>query len=365
MPTIASTTPAARESPPPTHSGPWRGARISSGRKGRKPGSALVWVLESGATESDRNIVEQRPGGLSLIVILPPVADLANDPTILHLIEACCPHGILPFHKRLAERELARVLKRPPDDLSASVTDYLAWRGIRIDRDTVHLIRRTIDKSADLHSISALARTMYVSRRALGRRFLSRGLPVPSHWLQLGRLLRVSIKRQNSRESIFSVAYKFGYLVADMNAIQLTAEARGLHNDPARAPSGVSSTHAGVRQVAGTHRRWRAGRPTSRSSPTRQGRPRCSRDSTGSSVPTPTAVRRFLHCISPTPRGSRAAGTLSSGRRRTTSGRRSGASFPRPAHAGWQLLRGPVDTSAQSISIFLPLPVTGCGAFPA
>ena len=223
--------------------------------EGGEAGSALVWVLESGATESDRNIVEQRPGGVSLIVILPRVADLANDPTILHLIEACCPHGILPFHERLAERELAQVLKRPPDDLSASVTDYLAWRGIRIDRDTVHLIRRTIDNSADLHSISALARSMYVSRRALGRRFLSRGrLPVPSYWLQLGRLLRVAIKRQNSRESIFSVAYKFGYLVADMNAIQLTAEARGLRNDPARAPSGVSSTHAGVRQVAGAHR---------------------------------------------------------------------------------------------------------------
>lgn len=255
MPTIDSTTPAARGAPlqrTPAHGGGQGSAQ--GGRGGRKPGSALVWVLESGATESDRNIVEQRPGGLSLIVILPPVADLANDPTILHLIEACCPHGILPFHERLAERELAQVLKPPPDDLSASVTDYLAWRGIRIDRDTVHLIRRTIDNSADLHSISALARSMYVSRRALGRRFLSRGLPVPSHWLQLGRLLRVAIKRQNSRESIFSVAYKFGYLVADMNAIQLTAEARGLHNDPARAPSGVSSTHAGVRQVAGAHR---------------------------------------------------------------------------------------------------------------
>lgn len=179
--------------------------------EGRKPGSALIWVLEGGATEPDRNIVEQRPGGLPLIVILPRVTDLANDPTIFHLIEACRPHGILPFHERLAERELAQVLKRPPDDLSASVTEYLAWRGIKIDRDTVHLIRRTIDKSADLRSITALARSMYLSRRALGRRFLSRGLPVPSHWLHLGRLLRVAIKLQNSRDSIFSVAYEFGY----------------------------------------------------------------------------------------------------------------------------------------------------------
>ncbi len=190
---------------------PMEGGKEQLKAEGRKPGSALIWVLDGGATESDRNIVEQRPGGLALIVILPQVADLANDPTILHLIEACRPHGILPFHERLAERELAQVLKRPPDDLSASVTDYLAWRGIRIDRDTVHLIRRTIDKSADLRSISSLARSMYVSRRALGRRFSSRGLPVPSHWLHLGRLLRVAIKLQNSRDSIFSVAYEFGY----------------------------------------------------------------------------------------------------------------------------------------------------------
>jgi len=190
---------------------PVNGGKEQLKKEGRKPGSALIWVLERGATESDRNIVEQRPGGLALIVILPRVADLANDPTILHLIEGCRPQGILPFHERLSERELAQVLRRPPDDLSASVTEYLAWRGIRIDRDTVHLIRRTLDKSADLRSISALARSMYLSRRALGRRFLSRGLPVPSHWLQLGRLLRVAVKLQNSRDSIFSVAYEFGY----------------------------------------------------------------------------------------------------------------------------------------------------------
>ena len=98
---------------------PMEGGKQQLKNKGRKLGSALVWVLEGGATEADRNIVEQRPGGLSLIVILPRVADLANDPTILHLVEGCRPQGILPFHERLAERELAQVLKRPPDDLGA------------------------------------------------------------------------------------------------------------------------------------------------------------------------------------------------------------------------------------------------------
>ena len=190
---------------------PVQGGKRQLKEEGRKPGSALIWVLEGGATESDRNIVEQRPGGLPLIVILPRVTDLANDPSIFHLIDRCRPHGILPFHERLAERELAQVLRCPPEDLSASVTEYLAWRGIRVDRDTVHLIRRTIDMSTDLRSISALSRSMYLSRRALGRRFLSRGLPVPSHWLQFGRLLRVAIKLQNSDDSIFSVAYEFGY----------------------------------------------------------------------------------------------------------------------------------------------------------
>ena len=86
---------------------PVQGGKEQLKKEGRKPGSALIWVLERGATDSDRNIVEQRPGGLALIVILPRVADLANDPTILHLIEGCRPQGILPFHERLSERELA------------------------------------------------------------------------------------------------------------------------------------------------------------------------------------------------------------------------------------------------------------------
>jgi hypothetical protein len=55
--------------------------------------------------------------------------------------------------------------------------------------------------------VSALSRSIYMSRRAMGRRFTQRGLPVPSHWLQIGRLLRVAIKLQNSDDNVFSVAY--------------------------------------------------------------------------------------------------------------------------------------------------------------
>ncbi|MDX1495510.1 MAG: hypothetical protein R3253_15690, partial [Longimicrobiales bacterium] len=44
-----------------------------------------------------------------------------------------------------------------------------------------------------------------------GRRLMTRGLPVPSHWLQMGRLLRLSSRLQNSEESIASIAYDAGY----------------------------------------------------------------------------------------------------------------------------------------------------------
>jgi AraC-like DNA-binding protein len=117
----------------------------------------------------------------------------------------------LPHHIEPSAIELAHILRRPPIDLPAEITDYLSWRGLHADRNTVHLIRRIVELSEDLRSVSALARSMYMSRRALGRRFMTLGLPVPSHWLQMARLLRVALRLQNSDASVFSVAYEFGY----------------------------------------------------------------------------------------------------------------------------------------------------------
>ncbi|NNF11907.1 MAG: helix-turn-helix transcriptional regulator [Gemmatimonadetes bacterium] len=96
-------------------------------------------------------------------------------------------------------------------DLAAEVTDYIRWRGLVVDRETTHLLRRIIELSEELKSITALARSLYMSRRALGRRLTRRGLPVPSHWLQLGRLLRLTSRLQNSETSIASIAYEAGY----------------------------------------------------------------------------------------------------------------------------------------------------------
>jgi AraC-like DNA-binding protein len=170
-----------------------------------------VWCLRAGAHEQDVSLVRDRPGGLALIVVLPPSTAPASDPGLVGTIESVRPSAVLPFHPHPDVDDLSTLLRRPPEDLAVEVTDYVTWRGLRLDRETVHLIRRIVALSADLRSITALCRSLYMSRRALGRRFVARGLPVPSHWLHFARLLRVAIRLQNTEDSVLSVGFEVGY----------------------------------------------------------------------------------------------------------------------------------------------------------
>jgi transcriptional regulator GlxA family with amidase domain len=183
---------------------------------GKSPGAAAVWCMTEGDPRRAATSLAVRPGGLSLLVILPPhstaegprVSSRAELPMILEQLR---PQAILPHHISPALEDLCQVLRRPPSDLAGDLADYVRWRGLRIDRDTIRMILRILDLSADLRSISAVARSMYTSRRALGRRFASQGLPVPSHWLQIGRLMRVAVRLQNSDATIGAVAREHGY----------------------------------------------------------------------------------------------------------------------------------------------------------
>jgi AraC-like DNA-binding protein len=177
----------------------------------KRPGSALIWDLGGGFREEDHRTAAHRPGGTSLIMILPPAERLRPDGRMLALIESTRPVGVLPQHEVLAVEDLTNVLCRPPADLAAEVVEYISWRGIRIGRETRHLVRRTVELSANLQSITALARGLYLSRRALGRRFDAEGLPVPSHWLHFARLLRVTLRLQNTDESVVCAGYRLGY----------------------------------------------------------------------------------------------------------------------------------------------------------
>lgn len=190
---------------------PILGGRAQLRAQGREPGSALIWHLGPGVHEQDVNVVRNRPGGLPVIVILPRLNAGLSDPELLATVDGVRPTAVLPYQADPAIDDLVALLRKPPEDLGAEVTDYLAWRGLGVDRETTRLIRRTLTLSADLRSITGLCRSMYLSRRALGRRFLSRGLPVASHWLHFGRLLRVAIRLQNCEDSVVAVGYELGY----------------------------------------------------------------------------------------------------------------------------------------------------------
>lgn len=190
---------------------PVTGGRRQLRAEGRAPGSALVWHLRTRPHEQDLAVAASRPGGLPLIVILPPLGGSPADPALARAVESARPLAVLPHDPDPAPEDLASVLRKPPEDLGVEITDYMAWRGIPLDRETVHLVRRIVALSADLRSISATCRSLYLSRRALGRRFVSRGLPVPSHWLHAARLLRVAIRLQNTDDSVLSVGFGLGY----------------------------------------------------------------------------------------------------------------------------------------------------------
>ena len=175
------------------------------------PGTGLVWQLGLGSWSGVFKVVRRRPPGMALVVILPATVELDSEPQLLRVVESCRPHSILPFHHEPQVDDLTALLRREPEDLSVEIMDYLQWRGINVDIELRRLIRKTIDLSSELRSITALARSLYLSRRALGRRFLTNGLPVPSHWLHFGRVLRAALMLQSPGVTLDEAASRYGY----------------------------------------------------------------------------------------------------------------------------------------------------------
>ena len=174
-------------------------------------GSALIWRLGTGELADDLRVARRRPAGVVLILILPPASSLTAETDLLHVIGRCRPTAIVPHHDDIDPGDMKSLIRRPPTDLPVEFTEYLAWRGLRVDRGTCDIIRRTVRLARHLTTIASLSRTIYLSRRALGRRFVSRGLPVPSHWLQFCRILHAVLRLQNSSQSLHSVACGLGY----------------------------------------------------------------------------------------------------------------------------------------------------------
>ncbi len=174
-------------------------------------GFGLIWNLGAGDVVSGLKAIRERPPGLALVILLPPSAAVQSQERLLDLIERSRPHSILPHMAEVETEEIAVVLRRFPSEFALEVADYLTWRGIDLDMETRRLLRKTLDLSDHLRSVNGLARSLYMSRRALGRRFMTRGLPVPSHWLHFGRVLRASILLQEPTANLFGVSCELGY----------------------------------------------------------------------------------------------------------------------------------------------------------
>ncbi len=177
----------------------------------REGGWAMLWNLGHGGWREEQEAVSRRLAGISLVIILPSGDDQLSVLRILRAIEQTRPQAVIPYHRVPSPGEIASLLRRPPTSLASSVTEYLEWRGIPLDPVTRNIIRRTVELSDRVQTITALAKNLYMSRRALGRRLMNQGLPVPSHWLQIARILRATIKLQNSDDSLFRVATALGY----------------------------------------------------------------------------------------------------------------------------------------------------------
>lgn len=174
-------------------------------------GVALLWNLRHDDWGRGFIAAKERPPGVALIAVLPPAGELGDAPRLLELLERCRIHSVLPHVQEMEPEELVAVIRRFPSGFAVEVADYLHWRGMELDLDTRRLVRKTLELSENLRTVAGLARALYVSRRALGRRFASRGIPVPSHWLHLGRILRAAIRLQAGGATLFSVACDLGY----------------------------------------------------------------------------------------------------------------------------------------------------------
>lgn len=175
-------------------------------------GAALVWRVQLGQPSESFQRARHRPPGIPLIVVLPPAAQLPRfRPRVLEILEESRPHAVLPHHTRLDIEELTLLLRSEIVAFPDEVNEYLMWRGIYLDSETRRILTRTAELSGELSTVGGLARSIYVSRRALGRRFHEQGIPAPSKWLQVFRQIRVVMALQNTDESLFAVARAHGY----------------------------------------------------------------------------------------------------------------------------------------------------------
>jgi AraC-like DNA-binding protein len=175
-------------------------------------GKAIVWwLVDAPHQEEEFTWLQERTPGLPLLIILPPARSLARALPLLSYVALVEPRAVLPFTRTLSLEAIRRLLQTPPRSVPQTLTAYLSRRGLLTGEQERQDIRRIFELAPTVKSISAVARKLSTSRRTLGRRFANAGLPVPSHWLQFGRLFHAAVRLQQEPTAMFRIAAKLGY----------------------------------------------------------------------------------------------------------------------------------------------------------
>jgi AraC-like DNA-binding protein len=175
-------------------------------------GHAVIWTLGDGVRQQhELALLRERPPALPLIVLLPPAEQIRRALPVLGAVPTLDARSVLPGAALGEPDRLRLALATRPGTLPDSVTRFLVRRGLLRNERMRTEVRRILELAQDTASIGRLSRRMYMSRRTLGRHFSLAGLPVPSHWLQFGRLLNVVVHLQAESSAVFRVATRLGY----------------------------------------------------------------------------------------------------------------------------------------------------------
>jgi AraC-like DNA-binding protein len=175
-------------------------------------GSAIIWRLQDGIAQQQQfDWLRDRPFGLPLIILLPRPDEIGRTLPLLTQIRSLQPRGVVPEGALGSPERAKQLLASPPRNFADGLTSYLTARGMLRSRRLHSEIHRILELSSEVQSITVLSRRMYTSRRTLGRHFSAEGVPVPSHWLQFGRLLHVCLQLQTDQSAIFRIAHRAKY----------------------------------------------------------------------------------------------------------------------------------------------------------
>lgn len=176
-------------------------------------GVAVVWTIhDSAAQQSEWEWLSKRPPSVALVLVLPPPVAIRRVLPMLREASSLRPRGVLPNNTFASPEPVRMVLASAPRDLAAMAVSHFSDQGILRDQRIRGLVSRVFELAPAVPSISKLARKLYTSRRTLGRCFEAEGLPVPSHWLQLARLLYVSaLIQEKPNVPVAKAAIRVGY----------------------------------------------------------------------------------------------------------------------------------------------------------